>query len=154
MFPECSLNVPWMFPEWRYVPGIVPGIFLECFLSVFPEQSKNVPWMTACSLNGTWMFPEWDLNVPWTTVCSPNVPWMTICSLNVPGTTVCSLNAPGSFPQYSRIFYYRRVPRQEQSCILCRLAWQPIHGTFREHLGNIKRRGNLQGTFREHSGNI
>ena len=50
MFPECSLNVPRMFPGVRF----------------WPLRSLNVPWMfPECSPNVPQMFPECSLNVPW-----------------------------------------------------------------------------------------
>jgi hypothetical protein len=52
MFPECSLNVPWMW--WA------PPTFLLCWCS------QVVPWMfPQCSLNVPSMFSDSSLNVPW-----------------------------------------------------------------------------------------
>jgi hypothetical protein len=97
MFPECSLNVPWMFPEcslnvhwmfysWETSFGLVNprtrysclqvvfcvnlGTFFKVLLAVGMEAHGR-------PLNSPWMFPECSLNVPWMfPECSLNVPWM------------------------------------------------------------------------------
>jgi hypothetical protein len=106
MFPECSLNVHWMFtetfliqlqcgPPRRQLPS--HRCRRPCSLSVprtLTEWSLNVHWtFTECSLNEHWMFTE----------CSLNVHWMfPECSLNVHWTfTDCSLIVQRMFTEYS-----------------------------------------------------
>jgi hypothetical protein len=66
MFPECSLNVPWMFPECSLN---VPWMFPECSLKVhwkFTESSLKVHWkFTESLLKVYWKFIDFSLSFHW-----------------------------------------------------------------------------------------